>query len=384
MHLEFGDPLGEPLGPSDWRYVPQYAMFHVMRNKILSGTFAERAAAAIVRARLPPGWFVELRAGEAGGERLFTLRAADGRFAELTIVSRKRVSPRDVPNLLRQARGNDAPILVIAPFLGERSRELLVEEGASYVDATGNLRIVVSNPAVFLEGRGADRDTNRQPRALRSLKGATAGRVVRALCDFKPPYGVRTLAEISSTPLGTVSRVVSLLEEEALLTRDEKKQIISVDWASLIARWVRDYNAQTSNHLRSYLEPRGLTGLLPKLGKLDRYAVTGSIAGPNIAPARLAMIYVDDPDGAAQALELVPTEAGANVWLLEPYDDVVFERTQALVLGQAPKALTVVAAAPTQVAADLMTSPGRGPQEAEALIEKMKGTENGWRQEPRT
>src|SRR5690606_41852917 len=69
-------------------------------------------------------------------------------------------------------------------------------------DLTGNLRIVASNPAIFLEARGADRDPDREPRALRSLKGAAAGRVVRALCDFMPPYGVRALAEISSTPLG--------------------------------------------------------------------------------------------------------------------------------------------------------------------------------------
>ena len=70
----------------------------------------------------------------------------------------------------------------------------------------------VADPAVFLESRGADRDPDRKPRPLRSLKGAAAARVVRALCAIEPPFGVRTLAESSTTPLGTVSRVVSLLE----------------------------------------------------------------------------------------------------------------------------------------------------------------------------
>lgn len=199
-----------------------------------------------------------------------------------------------------------------------------------------------------------------------------------------PPYGVRSLAETSSTPLGTVSRVVSFLEEEALLTRNQKKLVTAVDWSALIARWVGDYSVTTSNVVRSYLEPRGLAALASKMSKLERYAVTGSLAGPGIAPARLAMIYVDDVQRAAEALELVPTEAGANVWLLEPYDSVVFERTQVLPFAPAPEKLTVIAAAPTQVAADLMTSPGRGPQEAEALIEKMKGSEHAWRQSPRT
>lgn len=236
------------------------------------------------------------------------------------------------------------------------------------MDATGNLRLVADDPAVFLEGRGQNRDPDRKPRPLKSLKGAAAGRVVRALCDFRPPYGVRTLAEISSTPLGTVARVVGFLEEEALLDRDKKKRITSVDWAALIARWAQDYNVRTSNRLRTYIEPRGLSALLPKLANLERYAATGSLAAmTDTAPARLAMIYVDNADEAARALELTPTDEGANVWLLEPYDEVVFERTQTM---------NVVAAAPSQVAADLMTSPGRGPQEAQALIGTMKAAKH--------
>jgi hypothetical protein len=356
-------------------------MFHTMRNMPKYGTVSVRAAVDAVRERLPPGWSVELRPGAGGEKGLLSLRAADGRRAKLTVVSRKRVSPKDVPHLVSQS--DDASrVLLVAPFLSPRARELLADAGASYIDATGNLRLVASDPAVFLEGRGADRDPDRKPRALRSLKGAAAGRVVRALADFMPPYGVRTLAEASSTPLGSVSRVVSFLEEEALLTRDEQKLITAVDWSALIARWVRDYRVTESNVLRSYLEPRGLAALGPKMSKLEQYAVTGSLAGPGIAPARLAMIYVDDAERAAEALELVPTEAGANVWLLEPYDTVVFERTQSLPFAPTPEKLIVTAAAPSQVVADLMTSPGRGPQEAEALIEKMKGTEDAWRQSP--
>lgn len=352
-----------------------------MRNRSNTGTRSARAAANTVRDRLPPGWSAELEPGSGDEDSLLILRGADGRRAKLRVVSRKQVSPKDVPRLVSQAE-DTSRLLLVAPFLSARARELLASANASYVDATGNLRLVASDPAVFLEGHGADRDPDWKPRALRTLKGAAAGRVVRALCDFVPPYGVRTLAETSSTPLGTVSRVVSFLEEEALLTRNEKKVITSVDWAALISRWVRDYSVTKSNVVRSYLEPRGLLALGPKVAKLGRYAVTGSLAGPGIAPARLAMLYVDDVERAAEALELVPTEAGANVWLIEPYDTVVFERTQSLPFAPAPEKVTLTAAAPSQVVADLMTSPGRAPQEAEALIEKMKGTEDAWRQSP--
>jgi len=321
---------------------------------------------------------VEARA-RGGGEEV-TLRASDGRRATLAVVSRRRISPRDVPYLLRERRASKGALLLVAPFLGPRTRELLAEANASYVDATGNVRVVVGEPAVYLESRGVDRDPERKARPLRSLKGTAAARVVRALCDFRPPYGVRTLAAWSSSPLGTASRVVSFLEEEALLTRDAKKMITAVDWPGLLKRWAADYSVTGSNVMRAYLEPRGLTALAPKLRTLGRYAATGSLGGTGVAPARLAMLYVDDAEAAARNLHLVPAEAGANVWLLEPYDGVVFERTQAGAFGA--ESITVVA--PSQAAVDLMTSPGRGPQEAQALIERMKGTEDAWRRNPRS
>lgn len=355
----------------------QIVLFRNMRNGAFSGTSRVRLVVEALRRHLPPGWTVELRP-EDDGDGLLTLRAPDRRLAKLQVISRKRMSPRDIAQLIAQP--GPASRMFIAPFLSPRARELLAAGNASYADETGNLRVVVADPAVFVQSSGADRDPERQPRPLRSLKGAGAGRVIRALCDFSPPYGVRTLADRSVTPLGTVSRVVTFLEEEAVISRDEKKAITAVDWLAVIKRWVADYQVTTSNLMRSYLEPRGLGALVPKLARLGRYAVTGSMAAPgNVAPARLAMVYIEDVEERAKALELVPTETGANVWLLEPYDAVVFERTQSVKVGSNG---SIVAAAPTQVLADLMTSPGRGPQEADALVERMKGTEDAWRQKP--
>jgi hypothetical protein len=84
------------------------------------------------------------------------------------------------------------------------------------------------------------------------------------------------------------------------------------------------------------------------------------------------MLYVDDPDEAAGALGLVPADAGANVWLLRPYDEVVFTRTRHRLVSVAEGAVDVVIVSAAQAVVDLSSSPGRGPQEAEALVEKMK------------
>lgn len=323
-----------------------------------------RRAVDGVRRRLPPGWTAEEQTPST-----LRLSAPDQRSVELPIITRKGLVPRDVPALLSRV---ERPVMVVASYLGERTRELLAQGGASYADVTGNVRVVVSSPAIFLEGMGADQDPTRTARPLHSLRGAAAGRVVRALVELGFPQGVRELSAAAGTPLGTVSRVVSFLETEALLTRDDKKRIVAVDAVALLSRWAKDYDLTKSNELYKLLEPRGLPALWPKLAQLPRYAATGSAAGPGIAPTRIAMLFVDDPEAAARSLDLVPAEAGANVWLLRPYDDVVFERTRRRTVTVGETTVDVVTVSVAQAVVDLLSSPGRGPEEAEALMENMR------------
>jgi len=325
-------------------------MFHGMRNANESGTAMHDALGAL-RRRLP-------------GLRL---SGPDGRTAELALLVRRALVPRDVYGLLAAAPG---PALVVAPYIGERARQLIAEGGGSYADATGNLRVVASEPAVFVEARGADRDP---VRPLHSLRGAAAGRVVRALAELDLPVGVRALSTASATPLGTVSRVVTFLEAEVLLTRDPQRRIVDVDRGALLRRWAADYALTRSNELHTFLEPRGLPALWSKLARLPRHAATGSTAGPGIAATRIAMLYVDDPEAAARTLGLVPAEAGANVWLLRPFDDVVYARTRQRTVGDGTTAVDVVTVSVAQAVVDLASAPGRGPQEAEALLAQLEG-----------
>ena len=102
--------------------------------------------------------------------------------------------------------------------------------------------------------------------------------------------------------------------------------------------------------------------------------VTGSLAASRlaaVAPPRLASLYVEHTGEVAQALGLEPADSGANVLLVEPADAVAFERTRTV--GG------LELAAPSQVVADLLTGPGRGPAEAEALLEWLRGNPEEWR-----
>lgn len=90
-----------------------------------------------------------------------------------------------------------------------------------------------------------------------------------------------------------------------------------------------------------------------------------------MAPPRLLLVYVDQARDVERALDLRPADVGVNVALLTPFDDVVFERT-----------LTkngITSAAISQIAADLLTSPGRGPNEGQTLMQWMQENEDAWR-----
>jgi hypothetical protein len=307
---------------------------------------------------------------------LFEIRAPDGTTSKLAVEAKQKLEPRDVPAVLDQLRETaGASPFVVAPFLASRTREKIVAGGAGYIDATGNLRLALDRPAVFVEAVGERTNPWREERPLRSLRGSRAGRVVRALCDFRPPYGVRELAERADVSPASVSRVADLLARDALITRDERGGVQGVDWPALLRRWTEDYSFTESNRTETFLEPRGMQPLLDKLAasRLE-YAVTGSLAAAQVAtaaPARLATIYVPAIDAAANVLELRAAETGANVLLAEPFDAVALERTR--------ETGGITLAGLSQVAADLLTSPGRAPAEAEALIEWMRANEDAWR-----
>ncbi len=275
----------------------------------------------------------------------------------------------------RLGDGEGAVPVLVAPFLSSRTRDRLEERGVGYIDLTGNVRVVLDRPALFVHTSGAEHDPRREERPARTLKGAKAGRIVRALSDFGPPVGVRELAEKARTDPGYVSRVFTLLEREDLIRREVRGPVTDVDWQGLIRRWTEDYSLLGSNRTSSYLEPRGLDSLLHKVRNSDfRYAVTGSLGSASVAPAapaRLAVLFVDDIEDAAESLAIRPTEVGANVILAEPFDPVVYERYRELD--------GINYAAPSQNAADLLTSPGHGPSEAEELMEWMARNEGAWR-----
>ena len=330
------------------------------------------------------------RASHAKSTQSWKSEIPDGLSSDIIVeVKTKPVETRLVAGVVSQLKslslsrydeagqvGADPVLMLVSTYLSPLARERLAEAGISYADSTGNMRFTVDRPAVFIETQGADKNPFREERPLRSLKGGRAARVARGLLDYRTPFGTRELAAETASSPAMISRVSSLLEPDEIVTKDGPRgRIVSVDWEALARRWAVDYDFASSNTLTTWLEPRGTRPLFARLrdGRF-RYTVTGSFAAYRLAPIaepRLVTIYVDDPETAAQPLGLRPAETGGNVLLVHPFDPVAFER------AEYDDGITY--ARVTQVLLDLMAGPGRGPVEAEALLEWMRGNEDRWK-----
>ncbi|MPZ66979.1 MAG: DUF3387 domain-containing protein [Pseudonocardiaceae bacterium] len=215
-------------------------------------------------------------------------------------VVRQRAFSDRITELMRPAIPEPTVLAVVSRYLSESARSWLAENGISYLDATGNLRLVSSEPAVYLQDKGAESDPWRGPGRPRGTRlGLPAARVVRALADFRAPLSVRSLVERSGASTGGTYRVLEFLEEEALLCCGERGVVESVRWRPLLERWSKDYGFQRSNAVSGYLHPRGLPALLADLRSTPEmaYVVTGSLAAQqwaSCASPRLAMLYADN------------------------------------------------------------------------------------------
>lgn len=346
-------------------------------NSAVSGNAIAALVAAMLQARLPAGWTATIQAPPKAAPFDGVLRIRrDGSDGTVRLGARSRVEPKDVDYLAATLRPTpDEPVLIAAPYLSPRTQERLRSHGFAYADPTGNVRLEMTEPGLFIETAGARENPEPSPRDRKSLKGAKAGRIVRALCDFRPPVGLRELAKRAGVDPGYSSRVVDFLDREALVTRTPRGPITTVDWRALLKRWSQEYSPFRRQGATMYLSARGIPAVIERLTQLNvRYAVTASWAASEVAPVappRLLTLYVDRPRDVEQALDLRSAEAGANVALFTPFDEIVFERTSAT------KGVTI--AAISQIAVDLMRSPGRGPNEAEALLQWMQENEDAWR-----
>jgi hypothetical protein len=364
------------------------SVFTMTANSTLTENEMAEAAVAWLRDRLPESWEVgptsraEFQATPDGRiDAAIDLKGPNGTYTTMVVEVKRVFGPRDVDRLLggvartlRTLAGH-IPILVLAPWLSQRTQELLSDQGLNYLDLTGNALIRLDNPTLYLQTQGAKKDPSPIQRSKARVQGPKAGRLIRLLTDVRPPYGVRDLAAAADLTPSYVSRLLATLDGEALIKRSQRGKVESAEIAGLLRRWAETYDVFRSNKAQRYLAPAGAASALDQLRMVgSRAAVTGSFAAGRIAPVAapaLLAAYVEDPRSVVDALGLIPADQGANVALLTPFDRVVWDRTT-LVDG-----LTYVV--PSQAAADCLTGNGRMPAEGDAVLQWMTENESLWR-----
>lgn len=358
--------------------------FTVTGNMRISENDLVDQAVAWLRAHLPSTWEVEqtgrpdLKGPDLGVDAVLDITGNNGTSTTLLVVAKRTFTPRSADQLLAgmtrafRTMYPYAPILAVAEWISPQAQERLREDAINYVDLTGNAWLSLDNPAVFISAQGSSRNPKPTPTGKARVQGPKASRLIRWLVDVRPPYGVRELAAASDLSQSYVSRVLDALDDDALVDRNKRGRVESVDIARLIRRWANAYSLLKTNRVSTFIAREGASSLLDRLSAGT--AVTGSFAAvrraPVAAPALLA-VYSDNPQQLALALDLLPADQGSNVLLLQPYDPVVWQRTTT--------ADGVTYVADSQAVVDCQTGTGRMPAEGQALLDWMLDNEPAWR-----
>ncbi|MBV9143091.1 MAG: hypothetical protein JO115_19620 [Pseudonocardiales bacterium] len=325
-------------------------------------------------------------------DSVYTIRALtpSAPYAQVVVEAKASLTPaaaRQVllpqVRLLRQLY-SQATVLLVAPWLSPRTRDILASRKVGYLDFTGNVDLRLPT-GVLIKTEGAQQNPDPTPhRRSRGLSGAGAGVIVRLLTDFAPPYRQKDLAALGRVSPGYVSRIFQTLDDEALITR-EGPYIVEVDWPALLRARAENYDLLRSNHAVPMVARTGPDALYRSLiarGTENTAVVTGSYAAREVTPVAVGgplMIYVDPGpdmvDAVADELSLMRAARGlGNVILLQSSNSGIlldrrgFGATEHVALSQ--------------LAIDCLSGPDRMPAEGEAVLAHMVATVDSWRRDP--
>lgn len=279
-------------------------------------------------------------------------------------------STREAVNLLlREIRTKPKSYgIFIAPFISIASAAICKEAGIGYIDLSGNCSITFRN--VFINRENME---NQYPLRtnLSSIYSPKSERILRVLLAY--PYKVWKaidLAEEAQVSLGMITHVgKKLIEEEWLKKTSKGISLTNPD--ELMADWINNYTIKR-NILYSYYSLNSLQETEMEIAKAcdDKnipYALTGFSASNRYAPlvrGQRAMIYVGRSiEAIADHVSLKLVESGANIVLIQPYDDGVYWNAKLID--------NIKITDPIQVYLDLKKYPGRGEEAADFLFQEV-------------
>ena len=302
---------------------------------------SEQQALRLVADRLAE--LVNIAAAEASVDTDSRVPSADGvvTLGPFTFVVEWKGSggAATVARAIEQARSSathlsgDAIPLVAVPFMGEVGRELCADQNVAWVDLSGNAGISAPGVHILVEGKPNLYRPRGRPSSVFAPKSS---RIVRwLLIHPTEPLTQREIARATNTDEGYTSKIVGRLDEAGLIVREESGAIRSYDPGLMLDAWRETYDFSKHRLIRGHAAARNGESLLAELADaLEEnsapYAATGLAAAwlwDRFAGFRTVTLYLEQvpPSDLLAALQFREAAPGANVWLVIPNDEGVFD-----------------------------------------------------------
>jgi len=257
--------------------------------------------------------------------------------------------------------------LVVVPFMGPVGRRRCEDAEVAWLDLSGNARIVAPGIRVLVEGRPNRFKSRGRPSSAFAPKSSRISRWL--LMNAGRPMKQREIAQAMNMDEGFTSRIVSRLEAGGFVQRGQDGEILLRDPDLLLDAWREAYDFSMHQVIPGHMAARSGEETLRLLanglqGQKVRYASTGLAAAwqlTNFSGFRLTTMYVAEHP-ASEVLESLgfrEEERGANVWLVIPKDEGVFQGVD--------ERDGIVCVHPVQAYLDLKDQPERAKEAAEHL-----------------
>ncbi len=262
-------------------------------------------------------------------------------------------------------------LVFVAPYISAQSAQLLSDNHCSYLDLSGNCYLLTKNLIIRNSGQPNRYIQKRGKNSYFQKSSSAASVVLRTMIDR--PYAtwkVNLLSEITGKALGTVFNVKNFLKEQGWIEEyPHGFGLKHID--EILQAWAKDYH-QSPSHTVEYYSLDTISQIEAKVTACNIKHKTNILLAGFSAAARYAptvrykkvQIYVQpqELELLAQELNLKKVASGGNVVVGIPHDETVsmFART---INGD-------MVTSPVQTILDLLGSPSRGEEAAEAIMLK--------------
>jgi hypothetical protein len=226
--------------------------------------------------------------------------------------------------------------LVVVPFMGPVGRRLCEQARVSWLDLSGNAKILAPGLRIWIEGRPNKYVERGRPPNVFAPKSS---RIARQLLLHPERFQSQVeLARQTGLDDGYVSKIVRRLKHECYLDTNEDGAVRTRDPNLLLDAWYDAYDFDAHRIIKGHVPARSGDELLQRVvkevapGKLA-WAATGLGAAwlyTHFAVFRLATIYLSSmpPRSLLRDIEFADEPKGANLWLVLPGDEGVFHGSQ--------------------------------------------------------